>query len=63
LASQAYNTLGTEQTLQATDTQTIGSKIVNETRFQYLRDETNAMAQNSSPTIDVLGAFEAAGRL
>jgi hypothetical protein len=61
LASQAYNTLGTEQTLQATDTQTIGTKIVNETRFQYLRDETNEMAQNSAPTINVLGAFLGGG--
>ena len=30
----------TEQTLQVGDTQIFGTKVVNETRFQYLRDES-----------------------
>ncbi|MGA9760033.1 MAG: carboxypeptidase regulatory-like domain-containing protein, partial [Candidatus Sulfotelmatobacter sp.] len=38
LASQGYNSGSTEHTLQISDTQVIGSKIVNETRFQYLRE-------------------------
>ena len=34
LPSQGYNSLSTEHTLQISDTQVIGTKVVNETRFQ-----------------------------
>ena len=37
LPTQGYNSESTEHTLQISDTQVIGAKIVNETRFQYLR--------------------------
>ncbi len=57
LPSQGTNTLSTEQTLQVSDTQTIGAKIVNETHFQYLREDSSDIAQNIAPTITVLGAF------
>ncbi|HVI08834.1 MAG TPA: carboxypeptidase regulatory-like domain-containing protein [Candidatus Binatia bacterium] len=61
LASQAYNTDETEHTLQISDTQIFGGKIVNETRFQYLRELNNQFALNSSPTINVPGALGAGG--
>jgi len=61
LPSMGYNLLNTEQTLQASDTQTFGSKIVNETRFQYLRERNNQRAQNLQPTVSVLGAFAGGG--
>jgi hypothetical protein len=61
LASQGYNTLSSEQTLQVSDTQVIGSKIINETHFQYLRDVSNQLAQDNTPTINVLGAFTGGG--
>ena len=38
LASLATNSLDTENTLQATDTQTIGPSTINETRFQYIHE-------------------------
>ncbi|HXA56819.1 MAG TPA: carboxypeptidase regulatory-like domain-containing protein [Candidatus Acidoferrum sp.] len=38
LPSQGYNSSPYEHQLQATDTQVINEKMVNETRFQYLRD-------------------------
>ena len=41
LPSQAYNRTGTEQTLQVSDTQLFGAKVVNELRFQYLRDRNS----------------------
>ena len=41
LASQEYNILNTEQTLQVSDTQVFGGKIVNETHFQYIRTGEN----------------------
>src|SRR5689334_707875 len=38
LPSQGYNEISTENTFQIGDTQVYGSKVVNETRFQYLRE-------------------------
>ncbi|HXM65936.1 MAG TPA: carboxypeptidase regulatory-like domain-containing protein [Candidatus Acidoferrum sp.] len=61
LASQGYNTESTEQTLQISDTQVFGTKIVNETRFQYLRDITNQFPVSLQPTLNVLGAFGGGG--
>ena len=61
LASQAYNTDNTEHTLQLTDTQIFGAKIVNETRFQYLRERDNQIAQGTAPTVNVEGAFSGGG--
>jgi hypothetical protein len=61
LAAQAYNVSNTEQTLQISDTQVVSPRIVNETRFQYIRDRDQQLAQNFSPTISVLGAFTNGG--
>jgi hypothetical protein len=62
LPSQAYNVTNTEQTLQISDTQIISPNVINETRFQYIRDRNNQTSQNFSltspiPTLQVLGAF------
>jgi hypothetical protein len=35
--------------------------VVNETRFQYLRELDNQYAENSAPTTNVLGAFDGGG--
>jgi len=61
LSSQAYNSESTEHTLQISDTQIFGAKIVNETRFQYLREIDNQSAANTRPTLNVLGAFGGGG--
>ena len=61
LLSQALNTLETEQTLQAGDTHIFGANIVNETRFQFLHDVTNQVAQSTAPTVNVEGFFDAGG--
>ena len=61
LPSQAYNSKSTEDTLQISDTQVIGSKIINETRFQYLREISNQFALNLQPTLNVLGSFGGGG--
>src|SRR6202050_1562170 len=61
LASQGYNADSIEHTLQVSDAQVIGAKIVNETRFQYLRELDNQFAQNSQPTLNVLGSFGGGG--
>jgi hypothetical protein len=61
LASQAYNSESTEHTLQISDTQVIGAKIINETRFQYLREIDNQFAANTQPALNVLGSFNGGG--
>jgi len=61
LPSQAYNTGSTEHTLQISDTQVLSTNVVNETRFQYLRDNSSQTVQNFQPTISVLGAFTGGG--
>jgi Carboxypeptidase regulatory-like domain len=61
LPSEAYNVLTTEQTLQLTDTQVIGSKIINETHFQYRREGGAENPYSTLPELDVLGAFTGGG--
>lgn len=59
--SLAYNVLTTEQTLQVSDTQSIGSKMINETRFQFLRDDSNQVPQSTLPVVSVPGSFAQGG--
>ena len=61
LASQGYNSDSAEHTLQISDTQIIGAKIVNEIHFQYLRELDNQYALNTQPTLNVLGSFDGGG--
>ena len=61
LATQAYNVLNTEQTLQVSDTQVFGTNIVNETHFQYLRDGENQIASSTLPAVVVPAAFTGGG--
>ncbi len=68
LPEAGYDTLSTEHTVQITDTQVLSTKVINETRFQYLRDGSNQTPvttplQELPPgfttgaSINVLGAF------
>ena len=61
LPTQAYNQTTTEQTFQLSDTQLFGTKVVNEIRFQYLRDRTNQTPAYTDATINVQGAFVGGG--
>jgi len=61
LPTQAYNTSSTEHTVQISDTQVVSANVVNETRFQYLHDNTDQTVQNFTPTVSVLGAFTGGG--
>lgn len=61
LSSQGYDTVSTEHTVQIGDTQVYGSKIVNETRFQYLRESDSQNPISTDPTINVRGAFGGGG--
>jgi hypothetical protein len=64
LATQAFNELETEDTLQVVDTQVLGPRTINETRFQYIHGNTgqNIVAAGlpftiDNPTVNVQGAF------
>ena len=61
LPTQADYSKETEQTVQVSDTQIFGTKIVNETRFQYNRDYTVQTPTDSNPTDNVLGNFTGGG--
>jgi len=57
LPSVAYNTNETEHTLQLSDTQILGPKVVNETRFQFQREINHQLPLGTGPTIDVQQSF------
>lgn len=61
LESQAYDVINHENTLQISDTQILSANVINETRFQYMRDRDDQAAQNADPTITVQGAFTGGG--
>jgi hypothetical protein len=61
LASQAYDSNNTEQVLQLTDSQTYGPNLLNDTRFQYIRNRNRQTPQNLGPTIVVQGGFTGGG--
>src|SRR5208283_4117884 len=61
LPSQAYNSHSTEQTVQISDTQVLSPTMVNETRFQYIRNSSNQIPFSDQPTLNVLGAFNSGG--
>jgi len=61
LQTQGYDTLNQENTLQLSDTQVLSSKIINETRFEYIRDRDNQLPLYSTPTVTVQGAFTGGG--
>jgi hypothetical protein len=61
LPEAGYDTTSTEHTVQISDTQILGSKAVNETRFQYLRDNSGQNPLSMVPTINVQGAFTGGG--
>jgi hypothetical protein len=57
LPSTAYNSLETEHTFQATDTQVLSARTINETRFQFVRESNNQNPLGTAPTISIQGAF------
>ena len=61
LLSRAYDTASDEHTLQLTETALINQKIINETRFQYIRRQSDQVSQNSAVIIRVSEAFTGGG--
>ena len=61
LPGVAYNALTTEHTFQTTDTQVLGARTINETRFQYIHEERDQNPLNAKPTVSIQGAFTTGG--
>jgi hypothetical protein len=62
LPSFGFNKLTTEHTVQIGDTQVLSSRVINETRFQFLHDESNQTALNPLlATVSVPGSFMGGG--
>ena len=61
LPSVGFNSHSTEQTVQISDTQVISPNIVNETRFQYIRNSSTEVPLSTDPTLVVQGAFTGGG--
>ncbi|MGC2160536.1 MAG: TonB-dependent receptor [Silvibacterium sp.] len=55
LRDQAYKDSSSENTLQISDTQIINDKIINETRFQFLRDASSETPSAVTPQVQVSG--------
>ena len=61
LASQAFNSGATTQTLRLIDTQVIGAHVLSEAHFQYIRSRQQQNAVSNAPTLLVQGAFNGGG--
>jgi len=61
LPTQAYDTREIEHTVQISDTQVLSSRTVNQTRFQFLREDDLQNPASTLPAVNVLGAFTGGG--
>ena len=61
LPSRAYDSESTQQTFQLTETAVIKQRIINETRFQYIRQRSTQTGQGTDSSIRVLEAFIGGG--
>jgi hypothetical protein len=61
LPTRAFDTSNTQHTLQLTETAVINQRVINETRFQYVRDRRLQQGDAAEPTLRVLEAFTGGG--
>ncbi len=62
VASRAYSESETQHTVQLSDTQVLNSRLINETHFQFIHDDSNQNPnQPNTVAINVLGAFSGGG--
>ncbi len=61
LPTQATSATSTENTLQVSDSQIINEHIVNETRFQYLRESSSETPASTAPVVSVASYFTGGG--
>ncbi len=61
LPEAGYDTSSTEHTVQMTDTQILSTKAINETRFQYLRENSDQNPLSTAVGVNVLQSFTSGG--
>jgi hypothetical protein len=61
MQSRGYNADSSSHTLQLTETAMVSARVVNETRFQFLRSSRDSYGNNSVPTVNVLESFTGGG--
>ncbi len=61
LPSEGLDTTTTSNTLQVSDTQVIGAKIISDAHFQYIRTRLDQSPARTGATIVVQGAFNGGG--
>ena len=61
LPEQGYGSATTVQTLQASNSQVLSAKVVNDTRFQYQRSRTHQTPVSGLPAVIVQGSFNGGG--
>lgn len=61
LPSQGFNQDENENTIQISDTQVLSPHVINETRFEWERNNTGQNSLFATPTISVLGQFTDGG--
>src|ERR1700760_2618432 len=61
LPSYGYNSTLTEHTVQISDTQVLGGKAVNETRFEYQKTNNDRNALSNDVAVNVLDTFNDGG--
>src|SRR5215472_16936878 len=61
LQDHGFNSTNTEHTVQISDTQVLSTKVINETRFQFLRENNQQVPLSTVPSISVPNAFTSGG--
>jgi hypothetical protein len=61
LPEAGYNTEATEHTIQISDTQIVSAKVINETRFEWQRDNSTQDPLSTTPTLSISGVFTSGG--
>jgi hypothetical protein len=61
LPERAFDTSNTQHTFQLTETAVINQRVINETRFQYVRERRRQEGETPAPTLRVLEAFTGGG--
>ena len=61
LPERAYNSEFSQHTFQITETAVLNASMINETRFQYTRQQTQNFGNNAVPTLNVSSAFISGG--
>lgn len=61
LPERGYDDTWTDHSLQLSDTQIYGPRVVNETRFRYRRSRSKETPQSTATAVSVAGAFSTGG--